>query len=421
MTESLQPEDIRLTKGAIFDALAQLSSAMVESAEAIEFVLPNVIKNMCNVFGFSRGTLYTLDESGSLLEAFADSHTTSSDIRPLEIDADEPIELIAESIDLFLPEDFPPSVICLPLLLNEIPYGVICFYGSQTEIEPERLLILNTVAEQFTLAIYSCFSEFTDNFGNDYEIFSESAEEFQDAELVSESTPNMVDFAASLQILRSLKGGRDFHDFMHLPNNKIAITIGKSSGRGEKVENILEFIIPQIREELSNGSSLPEVISVLNEKLIEKSERGLLVSIAIMILNTRTCKVSICRAGSVRMLRFKDARLSLFEDGLGPHLGAISGVKIKEIELQFAPNDSFAVMTDGISRISDDSNFSLDQLTHNLSLCMKENPEAQIADQVASLLKERHTSYQPGLDITVLSLQRLRKPKSISQRLIRKK
>ena len=421
MTEPLQPADICLTKGAIFDALAQLSSAMVESAEAIEFVLPSVIKKICDVFDFTRGTLYTLDESGEQLEAFADSDTTSSDINPLQIDADEPIELIAESIDTLLPEGFPTSAICLPLLLNEIPYGVICFYGAKTEIEPELLLILNTIAEQFTLAIYSCFSEFTDSFSSDFEIFPETSEEYQDAELVSESTPNMVDFAASLQILRSLEGGGDFHDFMHLPNNKIAITIGKSSGRGEKVENILEFIIPQIREELSNGSSLPEVISVLNEKLIEKSERGLLVSIALMILNTRTCKVSICRAGSVRMLRFKDARLSLFEDGLGPHLGAFSGVKIKELELQFAPNDSFAVMTDGISRISEGSNFSLDQLTHNLSFYMKENPEAQIADQIASLLKERHTSYQPELDITVLSLQRLRKPQSISQRLIRKK
>ncbi len=421
MFKSSQPLDIRLIKGSIFDAVSQLSSAMIESAEAIELVLPNVIKNICSVLDFSRGTLYTLNEDGSFLEAFADSDIPASDLSPIAIDVDEPIELIAEDIADILPEDHPEIAISSPLLLNEIPYGIICFYGENSDFEPEILEIVNTITEQLTLAVYSCYSEFTSSYGSDFDILSESPEEYTDAELVSESTPNMVDFAASLQILRGLEGGGDFHDFMHLPNNKLAITVGKSSGRGEKVENILEFIIPQIREELSNNRPIPEVLSILNEKIIEKSERGLLVSIALMILNTRTCKVSICRAGSVKMLRFKDAKLSLFEDGLGPHLGAFSGVKIKEIELQFAPNDSFAVMTDGINRISESSNFSLDQLTHNLSLCMKDNPDAQIADQIAALLKARHTSYTPELDITVLSLQRLRKPKSISQRLFAKK
>ena len=422
MSESSRLNNICLIKGDIFDALSQLSSAMIESAESIELALPNVLKNICKVLEFERATLYTLDEEGSHLEAFADSDLPSSDLQPLEIDAEEPIELIAENIDQLLPDSPSKKIICFPLLLSEIPYGIICFYESNnTALSPEVHEVINTIAEQLTLAVYSCFSEFTDSIGNDYELLPEPTEDYHDAELVSESTPNMVDFAASLQILRSVEGGGDFHDFMHLPNNKIAITIGKSSGRGEKVENILGFIIPQVREELNNGKGLSEVISLLNEKLIEKSERGLLVSIALMILNTRTRKVSICRAGSVKMLRFKDAKLSLFEEGLGPHLGAFSGVKIKEIELQFAPNDSFAVMTDGINRISENSNFSLDQLTNNLSMGMMDRPDDQIADQIADLLRARHTSYTPELDITVLSLQRLRKPKSISQRLFKNK
>ncbi len=400
--------------------MGKLSAAMVEGAEAIECILPTVLDNLCTILDFSRAILFTLNEEGNLLEPFADSAPNPSTTQ-YEIDADEPIELIAENINDIIKVESPKCIICAPLLLSEIPYGVICFFGKPRELDSNLLDIVKTLAEQLTLAVYSCFSEFTLMHGSEYELLPETDTSLSQAELVSESTPNMVDFAASLQILRGVEGGGDFHDFMHLPNNKLAITIGKSSGRGDKADNILEFIIPQIREELSNGKTISEVISILNTKLIEECQRGLLVSIAIMILNTRTSKINICRAGSVRMLRFKNAQLSLFEDGLGPHLGAFNGIKLKEIELQLAPTDSFAVMTDGINRISENSNFSLDQLTHNLNMSMQEEPDTQIADQIASLLKARHTRYTPELDITVLSLQRLKKPKSISQRLFRKK
>ncbi len=420
MAESTPLFDIRVAKGLIFDALRPLSTALIDSAEAVEIVLPSVLENISSSLGFIGATLYTLDLEGNHLESFASSVKTSAEVEIIEIDADEPIELIAEESDKLLPEEYASNSLCLPLLLNEIPYGIICFFGGEHAVTEEIAEILKMVSEQLTLAIYTCFLEFEEAGNSEYEFITDLPSEPSQAELVSENTPHMVDFAASLQILRGVEGGGDFHDFQHLPNNKIAITIGKSSGRGEKVENVLEFIIPHIREELTTGKSLPEVLSSLNEKLIEVSERGILVSIALMILNTRTRKVQICRAGSVRMLRFKNGTLSLFEEGIGPHLGGFSGVNIKEVELQFAPSDSFAVMTDGISRLSDTENFSLDQLTHNLSSIMMDNPESQIGDQIADLLKARHTSYTPELDITVLSLQRLRKPKSISQRLFRK-
>ena len=422
MSESDETTLSKFSSTLFLNALNKLSTAMVDTTESIEEILPETLQEVVEALEYQKAVIYTIDESGSSLEIFISTEASEREnYHTIEIDPEEPIELIADTREAIIPEDELANSICLPLLFQEIPYGILCLSQREEAISDNLSDMLNLLATQLSIALHFCFTELSEQ-NDDYEIISEFTEDDAKGELISEKTPNMVDFAASLQLLRGIKGGGDFHDFLHLPNNKIAITIGKSSGWGEKVEKTLEFIIPLIREKLQSGKTLSETISLLNEKIIEKSERGTLISIAMMILDTRTRKVTITRAGSVKMFRFKGGSLAVFDEGLGAHLGAFSGVKIKEIELQFAPEDSFAIMTDGINSLSEQNNYSLDQITNDLSSAMQLYEEKpQIADKIAELLKQRHLSYTPELDITVFSLQRRRKPKSISQRLFRKK
>ena len=69
---------------------------------------------------------------------------------------------------------------------------------------------------------------------------------------------------------------------------------------------------------------------------------------------------------AIRSYYVKGGELSVFDEALGPHLGAFSGVKLTEVEMQFAPGDSLALMTDDINKFTEKKSLSLDKLSEKL-------------------------------------------------------
>lgn len=382
-----------------YQAISSLLLGLASGAHLHE-VLSDSLQTLTDSFGLEGSVVFSASADNSQLQYLS---STEEIIAPtnITIDPSEPIELIADrGVGFFLGEDYKNGI-TLPLLYSENPYGVICFIGNKENITHEIDLILQTFAAQVAQAIYLESLSEPDSMDREIE-FTHALK----SEILSEEVPAIPGFNASLHLLRCIEGGGDFHDFIQLPSGRIAIIVGKTSGWGLKASLSLAHLIPMARGELSSGKSISQVLASMNDEIVRHRQGGQLVSIAIMMLDTRTRKVSICRAGSIKMLHFKGGKLSVFDSAPGSHLGAYSGVKIREVEMQFAPGDSLAFITDGISSISDNKSLTLSEITDTLGNKMQKEDNIHIAEQIATLLHERNSSNLPQQDVTILSIQR---------------
>lgn len=377
----------------ILDISEKLSCGQQFSA-----IAEQALSEFARLLGYTKACLLEISPDESQLTPMV----TIGGQLPEVIELDHPVELLSgSSASKLLGKDWKCGI-SQALVFQDIPYGLLCFgAGGPGKASTETKKLLKSFSIHLCHAFYtSSLSEY-----GDLEVeFSHALK----AELLSEKVPAIEDFSASLHLLRCAEGGGDFHDFMELPNGKVVITIGKTSGWGVKASLNLAHLIPATRGQISSGKPLSEIMAGINEDLISHSNRSQLVSIAMMILDTRTRKARICRAGSVKMLRFKGGKLSVFEQGLAPHLGAFSGVNLTEVEMQFAPEDSLALMTDGINKFAENKNFSLQKLSEKLATKMEASGGLNLADQVAMLLKESRSG-STQYDVTVLGLQRMPK------------
>lgn len=377
-------------------AICGIGRAMAEGKTLVK-TLEEALRDFCAPLSCPAATILELSPDESSLNTLA-----SFNAPPMQsVPVDEPVEIVAKGSPAALLGAEWRGGISLPLLFQDVPQGMLCL--GKLPVRPGTALrgLLEMLAGQLALTLYTARINGT----NDLELqFTHALK----AELLSEVVPQIPDFAASLHLLRCPEGGGDFHDFLPLQNGRVAITIGKTSGWGVKASLNLAHLIPTARGQLTSGRPLAEVMQNLNEDIIRHGNRGQLVSIVMMILDSRTRKAQICRAGSVKMLRFKGGVLSIFDEALGPHLGAFSGVRLKEVEMQFAPGDSLALMTDGINKFAEKKDFTLEKLSERLASRMEDTAGYNLADQVVAMLKE-NTAANNASDVTVLGIQRLSK------------
>lgn len=377
-------------------AICGIGLAMAEGRTLVK-TLEDALREFCAPLSCPAATVLELSPDESSLNTLASFNAPLMQAVPV----DEPVEIVAKRGPSVLLGTEWRGGICLPLLFQDVPQGMLCL--GKLPVRPGTALrgLLELLTGQLALALYTSRI----NGSNDLELqFTHALK----AELLSEVVPQIPDFAASLHLLRCPEGGGDFHDFLPLQNGRVAITIGKTSGWGVKASLNLAHLIPTARGQLTSGRPLAEVMQNLNEDIIRHGNRGQLVSIVMMLLDSRTRKARICRAGSVKMLRFKGGVLSIFDEALGPHLGAFSGVRLKEVEMQFAPGDSLALMTDGINKFAEKKDFTLEKLSERLASRMENTAGSNLADQVVAMLKE-NTAANNASDVTVLGIQRLTK------------
>ncbi len=378
-------------------AILSISEGM-SLGRSLKKIFSESLDKFASTCGFGKACLFELSADETQLLPLV----SLNDEVKVNIDLDEPVEILSgRGASSILGKSWKCGY-CIPLIFQDIPFGLLCFGDGPTGKLPVNIKnLISLYANNISHSLYtSNMSEY-----NDFEIeFSHALK----AEILSEEVPQIIGFDASLHLLRCPEGGGDFHDFLQLPNGRMVIIVGKTSGWGVKASLNLAHLIPTIRGELSSGKPLSEVMEYINDDLIKHSNRSQLVSIAMMILDTRTRKARICRAGSVKMLRFKGGELSVFDEALGPHLGAFSGVKLTEVEMQFAPGDSLALMTDDINKFTEKKSLSLDKLSEKLATKMEISGGFSLADQVAMLLKESRAG-SSQYDVTVLGIQRQQK------------
>ncbi len=379
-------------------AIASIPKGMAAGRSVLK-ILTEALAAFSQAIGYTQAVIMQLTPDETCLLPVCSAGEAAGLIDTVVLD--EPLEIMAErSVSRILGKAWSSGA-CLPLVFQDTPLGLLCLGGGRTgRPDAAQKLLLDLCAQQIALCLY------TSNLSEYKDLAPETADAAR-AELRCEEVPAIPEFDSSLHLLRGSACGGDFHAFLPLSNDRTGILFGKTSGSGVNPVDIGKFV-PAVREQLSAGDTLPAVMQYINQEIIQQGNRGRLVSVVLMVVDSRTRKARICRAGSVKMLRFKGGVLSVFDEALGPHLGAFSGVRLQEVELQFAPGDSLALMTDGINLFSEKKSAPLESLAEKLAARMASHRGVGLTGQVLALLKEKHLP--ADAEVTVLGLQRRARP-----------
>lgn len=379
-------------------AIASIPKGMAAGRSVLK-VLTEALGQFSQAVGYTQAVILQLTPDETCLIPVCSAGEAAALIDNVALD--EPLEIMAErSVSRILGKAWSSGA-CLALVFQDTPLGLLCLGGGRAS-RPDAIQkqMLDLFAQQLSLCLY------TSNL-SEYKDLPQEAHDAARAELRCEDVPAIPEFDSSLHLLRGSACGGDFHAFIPLSNDRTGILFGKASGSGVCSLDVA-MLIPQVRDQLSVGATLAEVMQAINQEIIRQGNRGRLVSVVLMVVDSRTRKARICRAGSVKMLRFKGGVLSVFDEALGPHLGAFSGVRLQEVELQFAPGDSLALMTDGINLFSEKKSAPLESLAEKLAARMANHKGVGLTGQVLALLREKHLP--SDAEVTVLGLQRKSRP-----------
>ena len=142
--------------------------------------------------------------------------------------------------------------------------------------------------------------------------------------------------------------GGDFYDFKQMDDDHMLMVVGDVSGKG--VPAALFMMISKVL--LANDSryidSPKAILEEVNQKLCEKNEAEMFVTVWLGILTISTGTLITANAGhEYPMVLRADGTVEVIKDKHGLALGIMEGAKYKEYEIQLQRGDTILQYTDG--------------------------------------------------------------------------
>jgi phosphoserine phosphatase RsbU/P len=154
------------------------------------------------------------------------------------------------------------------------------------------------------------------------------------------------DFYASAQFV-----GGDYYDYIPLPGNRLAVTLGDVSGKGVTAALLMARLSAAARFCLATEPTVPAAVRRLNNLLDRAGSEGRFVTFAVIVIDLNTFTLTLANAGHLPPLR-RDAKtgevVEIGEAIAGLPLGIIDR-PYEELTLTLEPGDTWMLVTDGIT------------------------------------------------------------------------
>ncbi|MFI7426195.1 SpoIIE family protein phosphatase [Micromonospora sp. NPDC049836] len=200
--------------------------------------------------------------------------------------------------------------------------------------------------------------------------------------------------------------GGDFYDVVPLPDGRWLVVIGDVSGKGVQAAAVTGLVRDVIRVLVGDGKPLPEVLSRLNETLVERGG-GRYCTLALAAVGPgegRQLDVSLHLAGHDRPVLLRSAGGAAFVGTGGTALGLLDTIATPTAEIPLGPGDTLIFYTDGVTeRRRGRELFGVDRLRESAA------PLAGYsADVIAARLRATAIGFSvepPRDDIAILALR----------------
>ncbi|MGC4895526.1 SpoIIE family protein phosphatase [Micromonospora sp. DT31] len=145
--------------------------------------------------------------------------------------------------------------------------------------------------------------------------------------------------------------GGDFYDVVPLPDSRWLVVVGDVSGKGVQAAAVTGLVRDVIRVLVGDGKPLPEVLSRLNETLVERGG-GRYCTLALAAVapgDGDQLDVSLHLAGHDRPVLLHGAGGATFVGTGGTALGLLDTITTPTAELALKPGDALIFYTDGVT------------------------------------------------------------------------
>jgi sigma-B regulation protein RsbU (phosphoserine phosphatase) len=185
--------------------------------------------------------------------------------------------------------------------------------------------------------------------------------------------------------------GGDYFDHFELPDGRYVVVIGDVAGKGTAAALLVASLFASVRAVLAFELQPAKAVERLNETLADVVMTGRFITFLLAILDPRTHTLTMTSAGHVAPLLCRDGKIM---DPLGDHfgcpLGIDTGLPFEEVSLQLEPEDTFLLITDGVTeaRNSGSELFGTNRVEEALCKSPKfaESVIAAVLDSVANFV-----------------------------------
>jgi phosphoserine phosphatase RsbU/P len=164
-----------------------------------------------------------------------------------------------------------------------------------------------------------------------------------------QKNPEITNFKFSSHYTSAQEVGGDFYDFIQLDKERIGIVIGDVAGKGVPAALFMAKLGSDLRTLAFTEKCPATALEKLNDLLVERSRRGMFVTLLYVELNSRNGSLTIANAGHLPPIVKKADGLvkKLSASGSSP-LGILAGMKLGLETGSIDCGDTVILYTDGI-------------------------------------------------------------------------
>ena len=142
--------------------------------------------------------------------------------------------------------------------------------------------------------------------------------------------------------------GGDFYDIFDIDDSHVGFVIADVSGKGMPAALLMMAAMTSIRNYSMSGAKPSEIISRVNEDLVNRNIMDMFVTVWLGILDKTTGMLITSNAGHEYPALNTSGKYEMFRDRHGLVCGGMSGTKYRDHEIQLKNGDSVFVYTDGV-------------------------------------------------------------------------
>jgi len=209
--------------------------------------------------------------------------------------------------------------------------------------------------------------------------------------------------------------GGDFYDFARIDDDRVGMLIGDVSGKGMPAALTMAQLLAEFRLYAAGAESPAEVLRNLNERLVERSRRGLFCTVSLVAIDLRTGRFVGASAGHHPMLLVSRTGVTTTLGASGPPIGILPGISWEDLRGTAGPGDTLLFYTDGIVEARAGATvvptggpavveYEIDRLKAAVHANCDSNPR-QLVDAVIRDVHEFCSPLPPHDDCTMIALK----------------
>jgi serine phosphatase RsbU (regulator of sigma subunit) len=146
--------------------------------------------------------------------------------------------------------------------------------------------------------------------------------------------------------------GGDYYDVIRLSDERFLIIVADVSGKGLPASLSMAEFHGMVRIASAIYSTPKEILSVLNDHLVQVMERGSFITATMLLFDTGKKTVSFARAGHTPIIRRHGGEVDTLIPsgvalGLGPH--EFFHPALQQYTVRYEPGETFILYSDGVS------------------------------------------------------------------------